>query len=60
MVDLYVRMVLAGQKDVESIKPLWRDRVRVRVYAERVRLGQLTLEDVPEAWRGQVSELTQD
>ena len=56
MVDLYVRMVLAGQKQIDDIKPLWREAVRIKVYVERIRLGQITIEDVPEEWREAVQE----
>ena len=56
MVDLYVRMVLAGQKQIDDIKPLWREAVRIKVYVERIRLGQITIEDVPEDWREAVRE----
>ena len=56
MVDLYVRMVLAGQKQIDDIKPLWREAVRIKVYVERIRLGQITIEDIPEEWREAVQE----
>jgi len=54
MVDLYVRMVLAGQKSIDDIKSLWRDAVRIKVYAKRIELGEITIEDVPEEWRDAV------
>ena len=60
MVDLYVRMVLAGQKEIDDIKPLWRDAVRIKVYVERICLGQITLDDVPEEWREAVREALEE